>query len=357
MKIGIPREMKILEGRVGLIPDACGLLIDAGHQIFVQHDAGCLSGYDDNDYQSIGCHIVEDASALYEAAELIVKVKEPVESDLLHLKAHHIVFSFLHLAANKPLVDQLCEIGCTAIAFESVVTDDNKRPILSPMSHIAGKLAIQIGTHLLHQPMGGEGILLGGVGEADRGSVVVIGAGQAGYEAVKLADRMGANITVFDINEQRLSQLKQSGERVCTQLSDASTLAEIIVDADLVVGAVLIPDKHAPKLVTEAMVKSMKKGAVIVDIAIDQGGCVETMRPTNYESPTYTKHGVTHFGVTNMPGAVPRTASQALSAVIAPSVLKIADSGVFAHDIIRNAINIEQGQIILPALVEEFAQN
>jgi len=355
MKIGIPREMKILEGRVGLTPEACGLLIEAGHQIFVQHGAGCLSGYDDNDYRSIGCHVVEDAHALYQSAELIVKVKEPVESDLLHLKPHHIVFSFLHLAANKPLVDQLCEIGCTAIAFESVVTEDNQRPILSPMSHIAGKLAIQIGAHLLHQPMGGKGILLGGVGDADKGLVVVVGAGQAGTEAVKLADRMGANVTVFDINEQRLSELKASGERVCTQVSNASTLAEIIVDADLVVGAVLIPDKHAPKLVTEAMVKSMKKGSVIVDIAIDQGGCVETMRPTNYESPTYTRHGVTHFGVTNMPGAVPRTASQALSAVIAPSVLKIADSRAFEHDTIRNAINITQGQIVLPALIEEFA--
>ncbi|MCK5335275.1 MAG: NAD-binding protein, partial [Gammaproteobacteria bacterium] len=256
MKIGVPKELKTLEGRVGLTPVACAQLIEQGHSLYIETAAGLLSGYDDNEYQSIGCNIVNTAQKLYGESELIVKVKEPVEGDLNCLKSHHILFSFLHLAPNKALVDRLMEIGCTAIAFESVVNEAHQRPILGAMSDIAGRLAVQVGTHFLHQPMGGKGILLGGVANADHGKVVVIGAGRAGEHAALLADNIGADVTVLDINTAKLENLKQLAPRICTQISDQEALEEVIKQADLVVGAVLVPDKHAPKIVTEDMVKS-----------------------------------------------------------------------------------------------------
>lgn len=356
MKIGVPKELKTLEGRVGLTPEACLQLIELGHQIFIEEAAGLLSGYLDDDYQSVGCAVVNSSKLLYDQSELIIKVKEPIDDDLLNLKSHHILFSFLHLAANPVLVKKLKAIGCTAIAFESIVNEQHQRPILGSMSHIAGRLAVQVGTHLLHQPMGGMGLLLGGVANADCGKVVVIGAGQAGEQAALLAQCIGAEVTVFDIDRNRLELLKKSSPDICIQEFDPSTLSEIIKEADLVIGAVLVPDKHAPKIVTENMVKSMKKGSVIVDIAIDQGGCVETMHATDYKEPTYVKHGVIHFGVTNMPGAVPRTASQVLSSVIMPSVLKIVGSSGLEDDMIHSAINIQAGQIVHPALIEENRQ-
>lgn len=356
MRIGVPKELKTLEGRVGLTPEACLQLIELGHQICIEAAAGLLSGYLDDDYQSVGCIVVNSSKLLYGNSELIIKVKEPIADDLLNLKSHHILFSFLHLAANPVLVKKLKAIGCTAIAFESIVNEQHQRPILGSMSHIAGRIAVQVGAHLLHQPMGGMGLLLGGVANADCGKVVVIGAGQAGEQAALLAQSIGAAVTVFDIDRNRLELLKQSSPDICIQEFDSSTLSEIIKEADLVIGAVLIPDKHAPKIVTENMVKSMKKGSVIVDIAIDQGGCVETMHATNYKEPTYEKHGVIHFGVTNMPGAVPRTASQVLSSVIMPSVLKMLGSSGLKDDTIKSAINILAGQIVHPALIEENRQ-
>lgn len=355
MKIGLPKELKTLEGRVGLTPEACSSLVEKGHTVFVESNAGLLSGYADDEYRSMGCHIAASAERLYQESCLIVKVKEPVAADLKHLQAHHIVFSFLHLAANKPLVDQLLAIGCTAIAFESVVIEPNLRPILGSMSHIAGRLAVQIGAHLLHQPLGGRGLLLGGVSNAETGCVVVVGAGQAGMQAAMIASEIGAEVTVFDLDAEKLKQLNRVKPAIHTRQYEPLVLKEAIAQADLVVGAVLVPDKHAPKIITEEMVKGMNKGTVIVDIAIDQGGCVETMQATNYKSPTFVKHGVIHFGVTNMPGAVPRTASQVLSAVISPFVHEIAASSGQFSDIITNAINIQAGEIVHPALVEEFS--
>lgn len=354
MQIGVPKELKTLEGRVGLTPSACALLIKEGHGVFIETQAGVLSGYSDDEYRSVGCVVLETPASLYKEALLIVKVKEPIAEDVRYIESHHIVFSFLHLAANKQLVDELLESGCTAIAFESVLNDQNQRPILGVMSQIAGRLSVQIGTHLLHQSMGGEGILLGGVANADSGHVVVVGAGQAGHQAAELATCIGSKVTILDIDANRLQQLKKQLPAISIKTSSNETLSEVIASADLVIGAVLIPDKHAPKLITEEMVKSMKKGSVIVDIAIDQGGCVETMRPTNYEDPTFIKHGVIHFGVTNMPGAVPRTASQVLSSIITPSVMKIASSGGLNDDIIKKAINIQAGVIVHPALIDEF---
>jgi len=354
MKIGVPKEQKVMEGRVGLTPDACAELIKLDHQLFIEHDAGILSGYCDDDYSKVGVNVVETAEQLYAQSVLIVKVKEPVESDLRYIEAQHVLFCFLHLAANQALAEKLCLTGCTAIAFESVENSHHHRIILAPMSQIAGRLSVQIGTNLLHQPNGGRGVLLGGVSNADKGSVVVLGAGVAGEQAACLAANMGAQVTLFDINTEKLTRMQQAHKQITTQYAYANVIEESLATADLVVGAVLIPDKHAPKIVTEDMIKSMPEKSVIVDIAIDQGGCVETMRPTNYEDPTFICHDVIHFGVTNMPGAVPRTASQALSSAITPSVQKIASMVWQTDEYLSKAVNIESGKVVLPALVEEF---
>ena len=354
MKIGVPKEQKVMEGRVGLTPDACAELIKQGHQLFIEQDAGLLSGYCNDDYSNLGVSVVTTAEKLYAQAVLIVKVKEPVESDLKYIQSHHVLFCFLHLAANRALAEKLCQTGCTAIAFESVVNANHHRIILAPMSQIAGRLSVQIGTTLLHQPNGGRGVLLGGVSNADKGHVVVLGAGVAGEQAACLAANMGAQVTLFDINTEKLTRMQQAHKQITTQYAYANAIEEALKGADLVVGAVLIPDKHAPKVVTEDMIKSMPARSVIVDIAIDQGGCVETMRPTNYEAPTFVSHDVIHFGVTNMPGAVPRTASQALSSAITPSVQKIAAQSWQTDEFLSKAVNIESGKIVLPALVEEF---
>jgi len=356
MKIGVPRERKVMEGRVGLTPEACAELIHAGHQVYVEHGAGLLSGYSDEKYRETGAVVVDSAEQLYEQSVLIVKVKEPVESDLRYIQAHHLIFSFLHLAANKDLADQLVVSGCTAIAFETVENNHGHRILLSPMSQIAGRLAVQIGTNLLHQPNGGRGVLLGGVSNADRGQVVVIGAGVAGEQSACLAANMGAQVTLFDVNTEKLSRMQQAHKQITTQYAYANSIEKSLKMADLVVGAVLIPDKHAPKIVTEDMVRSMQEKSVIVDIAIDQGGCVETMRPTNYQDPTFLCHDVIHFGVTNMPGAVPRTASQALSSAITPSVHKIASLSWENDEFLSKAVNIRSGEVVLPALVEEFGR-
>jgi len=354
MKIGVPKERKIMEGRVALTPDACSELSKQGHQLILEHDAGLLSGYRDDDYINAGVHIVETAEQLYAESILIVKVKEPVESDLRYIRSHHVLFCFLHLAANQALAEKLCQSGCTAIAFESVENSNHQRIILAPMSQIAGRLSVQIGTNLLHQPNGGRGVLLGGVSNADRGRVIVLGAGVAGEQAACLAANMGAEVTLFDINTEKLTRMQQAHKQISTQYAYANAIEDALTGADLVVGAVLIPDQHAPKIVTEKMIKSMPARSVIVDIAIDQGGCVETMHPTNYEEPTFICHDVIHFGVTNMPGAVPRTASQALSSAITPSVQKIAALSWQTDEFLSKAVNITAGKVVLPALVEEF---
>ncbi|MCW9014981.1 MAG: alanine dehydrogenase [Gammaproteobacteria bacterium] len=352
MKIGIPTEIKTLEGRVGLTPDSCESLIDKGHEVYLQSGAGLLSGYLDADFERCGVQLLDSAEALYGTAELIVKVKEPVASELVLLTKDHLLFCFLHLAANPTLTRKLCEIGLTAVAFETVTDEQGRLPLLTPMSEIAGRLSIQIGTHLLHQPQGGRGVLLGGLDQTDKGHVVILGGGHAGGAAASLAGCMGAEVTVFDKNQPRIDALSRSAANITGRFSAADAIADAVATADLVVGAVLLPGLHAPRVVTEAMVKTMPSASVIIDISIDQGGCIETMRATDYQNPTYRLHDVLHFGVTNMPGAVPRTASQALSAAITPYVHRLCESGWAQDEDLRQGINIRNGKIDNP-LIEQ----
>jgi len=352
MKIGVPTEIKVREGRVGLIPEACRDLIAAGHEVYVETGAGVLSGYSDDGYQAAGAQILADAATLYGRCELIVKVKEPVEGDLRYLNDKHLLFCFLHLAAKPALAQHLCDMGLTAVAFETVTDERGLLPLLTPMSEIAGRLSVQIGTHLLHQPQGGRGVLLGGLPLTERGHVVVLGAGRAGSAAARLASDMGAAVTVFDKNRDRLADMHQSARNIQALYAYESKIRQAVAEADLLVGAVLMTGAHAPRVVSRDMVRSMRAGSVIMDIAIDQGGCVETSRPTDYSQPTFVEHDVIHFGVTNMPGAVPRTASQALSAVITPYVRLLADDDWRRHEGLLNGVNVRAGKLVHPAVAE-----
>jgi alanine dehydrogenase len=350
MRIGIPSETKTLEGRVALAPAAAADLVRRGHEVFIQSGAGLKSGFADEAYVRAGVGIVPDAVALYELGELIVKVKEPVAGDLALLKKHHLLFCYLHLAAAPALTRRLLDIGLTGVAFESV-TENGGLPLLHPMSVIAGRIAVQIGTTLLHRPQGGQGKLLGGMASTPRGKVVVLGAGAAGGNAVALAAAAGANVVVFDKRQDRLAEMMAVAPNVTALYAYESSVAEEMCDADLVVGAVLIPSARAPHVVTEAMVRTMEPGSVLVDIAIDQGGCFETSKPTTWEHPTYDVHGVTHFCVTNMPGAVPQTSSVAISAAILPYVQRLAGGSEWRQfEPLKAGINIDGGRLVHPAL-------
>lgn len=351
MRIGIPRETKTLEGRVALVPAACADLVRRGHEVWLEKDGGIKSGFSDEDYTRIGVKIAPDAAALYEKGELIVKVKEPIAGDLQHLRKEHLLFCYLHLAAEPDLTRRLLEIGLTGVAFESVEFDDGSLPLLAPMSIIAGRIATQIGTHLLHQPAGGKGKLLGGLPSTDRGKVVVLGAGAAGGNSAALAAAGGANVVVFDKRQDRLAEMMALGANVTALYPYEEYVAREVADADLVIGAVLIPSAKAPRVVTETMVRTMEAGSVLIDISVDQGGCFETTRPTTYADPTYDVHGVTHFAVTNMPGAVPKTSSEAICAAILPYVQRLAGDRQWRdHLPLARGINTEAGKLVHPAL-------
>jgi len=351
MRIGIPKEIKVREARVALIPPAAAELVRHGHEVMVEKGAGEGSGYFDHDYTGVGARIAADASALYADAELIVKVKEPQPGEYPLLRVGHLLFSYLHLAANPDLATVLCEKGLTAIAFETV-QEHGRLPLLAPMSDIAGRLAVQIGSNLLHADRGGRGILLGGLPTAGRGHVVVLGAGVAGGNAAAVAAALGARVTVFAPHRESLERMYGLGANVTALPSYRALIEEALASADLLIGAVLIPGSRTPKLVTREMVKRMRPGSVIIDISVDQGGCVETTRPTTYERPTYVEEGVVHFGVTNMPGAVPHSASQALSTSLVPFILRLAGPGGLKDPALMAGINVQGGRIVHPAVAE-----
>lgn len=350
MRIGVPREIKPLEGRVGLIPSACAELVRAGHEVILEASAGDKSGYRDDDFLAVGVRIVDDAADVYRRAEMIVKVKEPIDGDLQHIRKDHLLFCYLHLAALPELTRRLCEIGCTAVAFETVEDAQGRLPLLAPMSDIAGRLSMQVATHLLHQPQGGKGILLGGVPAAKRGRVVVLGGGVAGGNAAIVAAGLGAEVTVFDMDRDKLVAARAIGPNVTGLYPHTADVARAVADADIVIGAVLVTGERAPHVVNEDMVRAMQPGSVIADISVDQGGCIETTRPTTWTDPTYIEHGVVHFTVTNMPGAVPRTSSQALSAAIAPYATRLAAGNWRDVPSLRKGINVDAGEVVHPAL-------
>lgn len=348
-RVGVPREIKPREGRVALTPSVAGELVARGAQVAIESGAGRVSGYPDSDYAALGVQVREDADALYDWAELIVKVKEPVAADIARLRSEHRLFCYLHLAANRELARRLCDIGLTAVAFETVV-ERGRLPLLAPMSEIAGRLAIQVAATLLHTPAGGSGLLLGGLPGVARGSVLVLGAGNAGRAAALAAARLGANVTVLDRRPGPLESLHHAADNIQTLIATPATVDAMVPGADVLVGAVLLPGAAAPRLVSREQVKHMRRGSVIVDIAVDQGGCIATTRATDWDAPTYVEEGVQHFCVTNMPGAVPRSASEALSVALLPYLVKLIKADWRDDPGLAAGVNVADGGLVHPAL-------
>ena len=329
MRIGCPKEIKAQEHRVGLTPAGVYALVRAGHEVYMEDNAGLASGFPNEEYVAEGAQILATAREVYDIADMIVKVKEPLEPEYELMHEGQIMFTYLHLAPDPEQTQALLRKKVTGIAYETVQLPDRSLPLLSPMSEVAGRLSIQTGARLLECNCGGRGVLLGGVTGVERANVVIVGGGNVGTNAAKMAVGLGANVTVIDLNAKRLAYLDDIfGGRVQTLLSNPYNIARAVKNADLVVGCVLIPGAKAPKLVTEEMVKSMRPGSVLVDVAIDQGGSIETIdRITTHADPYFVKHGVIHYSVANMPGAVPRTSTLALTGATLPYALKIANLG------------------------------
>jgi alanine dehydrogenase len=327
MNIGIPKEIKAQENRVSMIPGSVAELVKRGHQVFVQSGAGNGASYDDEHYQAVGARIVPDAATVFASAELIVKVKEPQPSEVALLQPHHILFTYLHLAADLGLTESLMATGCTAIAYETVEVN-HRLPLLEPMSEIAGRMSAIVGSYHLAKHRGGRGCLLGGVPGVAPGRVVVLGGGTAGVNAARVATGIGADVTILEVDFERMRFLDITMSGTSMVYSNESNLAELLPRVDLVIGAVLVPGAKAPKLITREMLRLMPKGSVFVDIAVDQGGCSETTRATTHDNPTYEEEGVLHYCVANMPGAYSRTATQALNNVTQPWILLIAEKGL-----------------------------
>jgi alanine dehydrogenase len=360
MRIGVPREIKTHEYRVGLVPSSVLELTRRGHQLFIERDAARPIGIFDADYRAAGAVIVDSAAEVFERAELIVKVKEPQPQEYGLLRPDHTLFTYLHLAADRPQAEALLRCGATAIAYETVSDARGRLPLLAPMSEVAGRMSIQGGAHCLEMEEGGAGVLLGGVAGVRAAEVVVLGAGIAGTNAARMAMGLGARVTVLDISLARLQELDMwLGTSLNTVYSTAHNIEEYVLQADLVIGAVLVPGAAAPKLVGEELVKAMKHGSVIVDIAIDQGGCVATSRATSHAAPTFVAHDVVHYCVTNMPGAVAQTSTFALNNATLPFVLKLADEGIEAalrgDPHLAAGVNIRAGDIVHEAVAAALA--
>jgi alanine dehydrogenase len=357
MLVGVPKEIKDNEYRVGLVPSTVRELIAAGHKVLVETNAGVGAGLPDTDYQTAGAEIAPDAATIFSRAELIVKVKEPLPQERKRLRRGQILFTYLHLAPDRAQTEDLVESGVTAIAYETVTSPQGALPLLTPMSEVAGRMAPHVGAHVLQKENGGRGVLLGGVPGVPPGDVVILGGGVAGTHAAVISVGMGATVTVVDRNPEALRRIStQLGARVRTVFSTRDAVEAVCRRADLVIGTVLIPGAAAPKLVSAATVKAMKPGSVIVDVAIDQGGCTETSRPTTHSNPTYVVDEVVHYCVTNMPGAVARTSTFALSNVTLPFVLTLAEDGAriaLGEDVhLRNGLNVYEGQVTHRAVAE-----
>jgi alanine dehydrogenase len=340
--VGLPKEIKDNEYRVGLTPAGVRALSDSGHKVIVEKSAGEGSGFDDGLYQKAGAEIIDTADDVWAKAEMIVKVKEPIEPEYPRMREGQLLFTYLHLAPDKKLTDELLKRKVTGIAYETITDRRGGLPLLTPMSEVAGRMAIQVGAHYLEKMAGGRGILLGGVPGVPAAKVVIIGGGVVGTNAAKIAVGMGANVTIIDNNLDRLRELDDIFlTKIATLASSAYMIHDAVSTADLIVGAVLVPGASAPKLVTKSMLKDVPNGAVIVDVAVDQGGCIETTHPTTHSNPTYYVEGVLHYCVANMPGAVPRTSTFALTNATLPYAVKLANRGFF--DAIRGDEGLKAG--------------
>jgi alanine dehydrogenase len=357
MRIGVPTEIKSDEYRVGMTPAGAAVLNTDGHEVYVQSGAGNGSGFSDDEYKAAGAKILPDADAVYEKAEMIVKVKEPIDADLKRLREGQLLFTYLHLAPVPDLTQALLKKKITGVAYETI-TDERKRtlPLLTPMSEVAGRMSVHVGAYYLHKPNGGRGVLLGGVPGTLPADVIIIGGGVVGTNAAKMAAGLGARVTILDTNLERLRQLDDIFRgTVQTLASNSAHIAEAVRHADVLVGGVLIPGASAPKVVTRQMVREMKKGSVIVDVAIDQGGCVETAHATTHSNPVYEVDGVVHYCVANMPGAVPRTSTIALTNATLPYVRRLANLG-FSRAIgdpgLAEGVNVYKGLITYKAVAD-----
>ncbi|HEV8243979.1 MAG TPA: alanine dehydrogenase [Nitrospirales bacterium] len=357
MIIGVPKEIKDHEFRVGLTPGGAQTLVKGGHRVLVEAGAGVGSGLEDDAYRAAGADVIPEKAVLFERADLIVKVKEPLESEYSLFRKGQALFTYLHLAANRKLTEALLERQVFALAYETVERPDRSLPILQPMSEVAGRLSAQIGAHYLERTQGGRGILLGGVPGVAPGKVVVLGAGVVGTQAIRVAVGLGAQVTVFNLDRGRLEALDALYQgRIVTMASDPTWIEEAVLDADLVIGAVMVTGARAPILVKRGTVKRMKKGAVIVDVSVDQGGCVETTRPTSHSEPVYIVDGVLHYAVPNIPGIVPHTATFALTNASLPFILRLAELGpeqaVRTDPVLAKGLNLADGRVTCRAVAE-----
>ena len=360
MIIGVPKEIKEQEQRIALVPSAAELLTKRGHTVLVEKNGGVGSGYPDEEYRKAGAEIVDLAKDVFARADMIVKVKEPLPAEFPLLRKGQILFTYLHLAASKPLTEALLKSGVTAIAYETIQVG-NRLPLLEPMSEIAGRMSVVMGAYFLTKHNGGSGVLLGGVPGVLPGRVVVIGGGTAGVNAARMATGLGADVTILDVDLERMRFLDVTMGSAHTLYSSESHLRELMPNVDLLIGAVLVPGAKAPKLITRAMLKAMKAGSVLVDIAIDQGGCAETSRPTTHLQPTYVEEGVTHYCVANMPAAYARTATQALTNITYRYVELLADLGLDEtckkQPALIGGINTRDGKLTCRAVAEAHGLN
>ena len=357
MDIGVPKEIKDREYRVGLSPSSVRALCERGHHVFIETQAGAGAGFDDGDYESAGATLVADAAAAWDRT-LIVKVKEPLPSEYEYLQRDRLLFTYLHLAAVPTLARALVAAGTAAIAYETVRLPDGRLPLLAPMSVIAGRLAVQLGARYLERAQGGRGILLGGVPGVAPGTVTVLGGGTVGAEAARIAVGLGARVQILDVSVERLTVLETLfGSRVELLYSSASSIEAVVPRADLLIGSVLVPGRRAPLLVPRDLVARMRPGSVILDVAVDQGGCIETLRPTSHSAPTYLEAGVVHCGIPNLPGAVPHTATQALNHSTLPYAIALADRGLEAladNPALAEGLTSKGGRLVHPAAMATF---
>lgn len=359
MKIGVPREIKVNENRVALTPSGAEVLVGLGHTVYMENNAGVGSGFKNEDYTAVGAQILPDAKSVYDVADMIMKVKEPIKPEYDLIRPGQVLFTYFHFAASRELTEAMVKSRSINIAYETVQRADHSLPLLIPMSEVAGRMASQEGAKYLERTMGGRGVLLSGVPGTEPGTVVVLGGGVVGTNAAKIAAGLGARVTIMDSNLYRLRYLDDvMPKNVQTMMSNPYNIRKMIGHADLVIGAVLIPGAKAPHLITKDMLSEMKEGSVVVDVSVDQGGCIETCRPTTHENPTYVVDGVVHYCVANMPGAVPMTSTIALTNATLPYAIQLANSGyekaIRDNKELRLGLNVIDGSIVYQGVAEAF---